>query len=190
MLLTALTWIIIWIQIPSEIMQCNVLECTHYERNYTEEIIDNITSRWKLVYRLWCNWLWVCKSNGFDCSGLIDRAWRDVGYYDWRKLSSHAMIDAGERIHYTDIQRWDYIRLKRIVGEGPDHIAIVSRWYSGHTIEILDMMPWSQYVLPREIKIFNGRYAGKFRVDAMRMDYNVPIVISRKTWKLLRLITI
>lgn len=182
-----LTWVIIWLHIPSydPVISCDINICQVYDP--TEDIISVIQSHGKVKYRLWCNGLGICIKNGFDCSGLIDNARRQVGYRDGRKLNSARMIEAGDKIHYTDTQRWDYIRMDRIDwSEWLDHIAIVSRWWDGSTIEILDMITRYDEVLPRTIKIINWYYAGKFRIDAMRMDYSRRIEISRKTWMLVR----
>lgn len=153
----------------------------------TERIIDNVLSHGRVLYRLWCNGLGICRKNWFDCSGLIDRAWRDVWYWTGRKLNSARMIHAWDTISYRDLERGDYVRFER-KEEWPDHIAIVSRWRDGQTIEIIDMFDKPGYVSPREIKIYGAWwYAGKFRIHAMRMDYTRKIAISKKTGLLVRL---
>lgn len=108
---------------------------------------------------------------------------RHVWYYDGRKLNGGAMYHAGEPIPYKETQRGDYIRFDTKAEWTPDHIAIVTRWRNGETIEIMDNYEKPWYVTTREIKVYGWIYGGKWKVNAMRLDYGYTVAIDRTTGK-------
>lgn len=134
-----------------------------------ELVIEHILSTWKIRYALWCNWDYSCKKDQFDCSWLIDNAWRDLGIYSWRKLNSSSIFEMWKKISYKKLEKWDYLYFKRINWTWLNHIAIVNKWWNGRSVEILDLFESRRYVTPRDIKIVNGRYAWLFRVYGVRI---------------------
>lgn len=148
----------------------------------TEAILARITSHGRIRYRLGCDGRPPCAKNGFDCSGLVSDARRHVNYYTGRKLNGESMFVAGFKISYKDAQRGDYILFEPYQEGKPNHFAIISRGWSGWTLEILDTFTHKNLVTPRVVKIINGTYAGKFKIKTMRLDYDYTVAIN-KLWK-------
>lgn len=175
----------VWLFPQPACMARTIEACIYIPTPTQEKIIDRVLSHWRVNYKLWCEGKFPCKKNSFDCSWLIMDAWRHVWYYTGRKLNSTAMYYAWEHVSYRDARRWDYLYFESF-SEEPNHIAIVSRWWDGNSVEILDSKwrPW--YITPREIKIRWGIYAAKFKMYTMRLDYNYWVAINRSTGRAYR----
>jgi len=162
---------------------CEINMCIEYERNYTEEIISWLEQQKWLVYRSWCNMQKPCRPNAYDCSWLIDAAWRSIWYYDGRKINAWAVYQAGEKIKVSEVQRWDYMFMQNLEG-GPNHLAIVSQPWDWKWVYIIDAVEYGHKVSERFTFVWlSQRLWSKYKIQFVRIDYDKEMVMSRTTWR-------